>query len=200
VRRIIERVLLAAIVFAMTGFVLLVLIGLWDRYEKQAAASGFNEADGRYLAPQAVSPRGSDTHSDAMTELSPHVAVARDRLGSAQVVRQEPKQASTHAFDGTNQGMSVALSADGSTAIMGGPGPHNADVGRSPFVGPAGAAWEAQTRDGQLLSRPTAILLSWVDLATICGIHRCPSGLGPPGRHGYSLEMAVAGRRRARSS
>jgi hypothetical protein len=141
VRRIIERVLLAAIVFAMTGFVLLVLIGLWDRYEKQAAASGFNEADGRYLAPQAVSPRGSDTHSDAMIELSPHVAVARDRLGSGQVVRQEPKQASTHAFDGTNQGMSVALSADGSTAIMGGPGPHNADVGRSPFVGPAGAAW-----------------------------------------------------------
>ena len=37
--------------------------------------------------------------------------------------------------------MSVALSADGSTAIVGGPGPHNADLGRSPFVGPAGAAW-----------------------------------------------------------
>jgi hypothetical protein len=34
---------LAAIVFAMTGFVLLVLIGLWDRYEKQAD----NEDDGR---------------------------------------------------------------------------------------------------------------------------------------------------------
>src|SRR5262245_6240103 len=56
VRRMIERVLLAAILFAMTGFVLLVLIGLWDRYEKQAAASGFNEADGRYLAPQTVFP------------------------------------------------------------------------------------------------------------------------------------------------
>jgi hypothetical protein len=37
--------------------------------------------------------------------------------------------------------MSVALSADGNTAIVGGPGPNNADRDRSPFVGPAGAAW-----------------------------------------------------------
>src|SRR5215475_5802852 len=56
--------------------------------------------------------------------------------------------------------------------------------------------WEAQTRGGPLLSRPTATLLSWVGLATICGIHRCPSGLAPPGRHGYSPEMAVVGRRK----
>jgi len=131
VRRMIERVLLAMILFAMTGFVVLVLIGLWDRYEKQAAASGFNEADERYLAPQAVSPRDADTRSDAMSEHTPHAAVARDRLGPA----------STHTFEGTNQGMSVAVSADGSTAIVGGPGPHNADLGRSPLVGPAGAAW-----------------------------------------------------------
>jgi FG-GAP repeat len=141
VRRMIERVLLATILFAMTGFVLLVLIGLWDRYEKQAKASGFNEADGRFLAPQAVSPRDSDARSDAIAEHAPHVAVARDRLGSSQVVRQEAKPASTHAFEGANQGISVALSADGSTAILGGPGPHNADLGRSPLVGPAGAAW-----------------------------------------------------------
>ena len=140
-RRMIERVLLATILFAMTGFVLLVLIGLWDSYEKQAAASGFDEADGRYLTPQAVSPRDADTRSGPMTEQTPHVAVARDRLGSAQVVRQEPKPAGTHLFEGTNQGMSIALSADGSTAIVGGPGPHNADLGRSPLVGPAGAAW-----------------------------------------------------------
>jgi len=141
VRRMIERVLLATVLFAMTGFVLLVLIGLWDSYEKQAAASGFDEADGRYLTPQAVSPRDADTRSGPMTEQTPHVAVARDRLGSAQVVRQEPKPAGTHLFEGTNQGMSIALSADGSTAIVGGPGPHNADLGRSPLVGPAGAAW-----------------------------------------------------------
>jgi hypothetical protein len=141
VRRIIERVLLATILFAMTGFVLLVLIGLWDRYEKQAAASGFNEADGRYLAPQAVSPSDADTRSGPMTEHTPHVAVARDRLGPAQVVRQESKPTGTQLFEGTNQGMSIALSADGSTAIVGGPGHHNADLGRSPLVGPAGAAW-----------------------------------------------------------
>src|SRR5262245_37034165 len=99
-----ERALLATILFAMTGFVLLVLIGLWDHYEEQAAASGFNEADGRYLAPQVVSPRNSDARSDAMAEHTPHVAVARDRLRSSQVMRQEPKPASTHAFEGANQG------------------------------------------------------------------------------------------------
>jgi hypothetical protein len=115
VRRMMERVLLAGIAVAMTGFVLLVLIGLWDRYEKQAAALGFSEGDGRYWTPQAVSPRDSDARADTKAE--------------------------HHAFEGTNQGMSVALSADGSTAIVGGPGPHNADLGRSPLVGPAGAAW-----------------------------------------------------------
>src|SRR5262245_21912773 len=141
VRRMIERVLLAAILFAMTGFVLLVLIGLWDRYEKQAAPSGFNEADGRYLAPQTVSPRVSDSRSDALARHAPQVAVDRDALGSAQVVQQEAKLATSRAFESTNQGMSVALSADGGTAIVGGPGPHNADLSRSPLVGSAGAAW-----------------------------------------------------------
>jgi FG-GAP repeat len=141
VRRMIERVLLAAILFAMTGFVLLVLIGLWDRYEEQAPASGFNEAGGRYLAPQAVSPRDSDARSDGMAGHAPQVAVGRDALGSAYVVQQETKRATTYTLEGTNQGMSVALSADGRTAIVGGPGPHNADLDRSPLVGPAGAAW-----------------------------------------------------------
>src|SRR5262245_26089994 len=137
----IERVLLATILFAMTGFVFLVLIGLWDRYEKPAAASGFNEADGRYLAPQAVSPRDSDARSNATTEDAPHVAAARARLGSAHVVQEEAKLATSRAFEGTSQGMSVALSADGGAAIVGAPGPHNADLGRSPLVGSAGAAW-----------------------------------------------------------
>jgi hypothetical protein len=139
VQRMIERVLLAAMVFGVTGFVLLVLIGLWDRYEKQAAASGFNEADGRYLAPQSVSPRESD--SRALAKHAPQVAVHRDTRGSAQVVQEEANLATSHAFEGTSQGMSVALSADGGTAIVGGPGPHNADLGRSPKVGSAGAAW-----------------------------------------------------------
>src|SRR5262245_19345178 len=37
--------------------------------------------------------------------------------------------------------MSVALSADGNTAIVGGPGANNADRDRPPSVGPAGASW-----------------------------------------------------------
>jgi hypothetical protein len=43
--------------------------------------------------------------------------------------------------------MSVALSADGNTAIVGGPGPNNADRDRPPLAGPAGAAW-VFTRSG----------------------------------------------------
>jgi hypothetical protein len=34
------------------------------------------------------------------------------------------------AVGSTNQGMSVALSTDGNTAIVGGPGPNNADRDR----------------------------------------------------------------------
>ena len=43
--------------------------------------------------------------------------------------------------------MSVALSADGNTAIVGGPGPNNADRDRPASGGPAGAAW-VFTRSG----------------------------------------------------
>ena len=42
VPQIIARILLALNVFAVTGFVLLMLIGLWDRYEKEATALGFS--------------------------------------------------------------------------------------------------------------------------------------------------------------
>ena len=51
--RIIGRILLTLAVFAVTGFVLLVLIGLWDRYEKEATALGFSGPYERYLASQA---------------------------------------------------------------------------------------------------------------------------------------------------
>ena len=43
--------------------------------------------------------------------------------------------------------MSVALSADGNTAIVGGPGANNADRDRPASIGPAGAAW-VFTRSG----------------------------------------------------
>jgi uncharacterized membrane protein YqjE len=37
----IGRILLSLIAFALTGFVVLMLIGLWDRYEQETAALGF---------------------------------------------------------------------------------------------------------------------------------------------------------------
>ena len=49
----IGRILLALTVLAVTGFVLLVLIGLWDRYEQETAALGFSGVYERYLASQA---------------------------------------------------------------------------------------------------------------------------------------------------
>jgi hypothetical protein len=52
--------------------------------------------------------------------------------------QQLPKLVGTDAVGSTNQGMSVALSADGNTAIVGGPGPNNADRDRPPLVGPRG--------------------------------------------------------------
>ena len=49
----IGRILLTLAVLAVAGFVLLVLIGLWDRYEQETAALGFNGIYERYLASQA---------------------------------------------------------------------------------------------------------------------------------------------------
>ena len=49
----IGRILLTLAVLAVAGFVLLVLIGLWDRYEHETAALGFNGIYERYLASQA---------------------------------------------------------------------------------------------------------------------------------------------------
>jgi len=49
----IGRILLSSIAFALTGFVVLTLIGLWDRYEQETAALGFSGIYERYLASQA---------------------------------------------------------------------------------------------------------------------------------------------------
>jgi hypothetical protein len=124
VARTIGRILLTLGILAVTGFVFLVLIGLWDRYEQDITA-GFSKIYERYLVSQA------GFSSDAPTW----------------TFQQLPKLVGTGAVGSTNQGMSVALSADGDTAIVGGPGPNNADRDRPPFVGPAGAAW-VFTRSG----------------------------------------------------
>jgi hypothetical protein len=117
------RILLTLVTLAVTSFVLLVLIGLWDRYERETVALGFSGIYERYFG--------------AVGQVAP-----------AQSFQQRPKLVGTGgAVGSTNQGMSVALSADGNTAIVGGPGPNNADRDRSPFVGPVGAAW-VFTRSG----------------------------------------------------
>jgi hypothetical protein len=131
---VIGRILLTVAALAVTGFMLLVLIGLWDRYGQETAALGFSGIYERYLAWQAglsVDPKGR----------------AAAKAERARSFEQRPKLVGTGAVGSTNQGMSVALSADGNTAIVGGPGPNNADRDRSPVVGPAGAAW-VFTRSG----------------------------------------------------
>ena len=49
----IGRILLSLAAFALTGFVVLTLIGLWDRYEQETKELGFSGLYERYLASQA---------------------------------------------------------------------------------------------------------------------------------------------------
>jgi hypothetical protein len=135
--RMIGRILLTLVALAVTGFVLLVLIGLWDRYERETVALGFSVA--------GISS-GPKTHAAAVAKHT-RGAVGREHVAQPQSFQQTPKLIGTGAVGSSNQGMSVALSADGKTAIVGGPGPNNADRDRSPSLGPAGAAW-VFTRSG----------------------------------------------------
>ena len=147
VARMIGRILLSLAVLAVTGFVVLVLIGLWDRYEQEAVALGFSGIYERYSASQADFSGDSKTPGGAEASRARQGAVDRDQLAPALFFQQGPKLIGTRAVGSTNQGMSVALSADGNTAIVGGPGANNADRERSPSAGPAGAAW-VFTRSG----------------------------------------------------
>jgi hypothetical protein len=52
----IGRILLGLAALALACFVLLVLIGLWDRYSHETEALGFNGIYERYLASQAGFP------------------------------------------------------------------------------------------------------------------------------------------------
>jgi hypothetical protein len=144
VARMVGRILLTLAVLAVTGFVLLVLIGLWERYEQVTAALGFSGIYERHVASQAGF--SSDLKAPE-AERARQAAVGREQLVPAQFFQQGQKLVGTGAVGSTNQGMSVALSADGNTAIVGGPGANNADRDQSPFVGPAGAAW-VFTRSG----------------------------------------------------
>jgi hypothetical protein len=65
VPRIIGRILLTMAVLPVTGFILLVLIGLWDRYNKEATALGFSGSYERYLASQAGFPKDPEAYHAA---------------------------------------------------------------------------------------------------------------------------------------
>jgi hypothetical protein len=116
VRRV-ARILLALAALVAAGFVIVVLIGVWSRYEQKRVAADFS---------------GNP---------EPRTRIEAARSPQAQLSRQVPKLVGTGAVGNTNQGMSVAVSADGYTVILGGPGPNNADRDRSPLVGPVGATW-----------------------------------------------------------
>jgi hypothetical protein len=74
-------------------------------------------------------------------------AVRFEQLAQEQIFQQGLRLFIIGGVGSANQGMSVALSANGDTAIVGGPGPNNADRDRLPLVGPTGAAW-VFTRSG----------------------------------------------------
>jgi hypothetical protein len=142
----IGRILLTLTGLAVTGFVLLVLIGLWDRHEREITAS-LSRIYERYLAPQAGP--SSNPRARATAEAGRAGVVGRGReVATTQTFQEQPKLVGTGAVGSANQGMSVALSADGNTAIVGGPGANNADRDRPPSVGPAGAAWVFIRRGG----------------------------------------------------
>ena len=142
--RTVGRILLTLTGLAVTGFVLLVLIGLWDRHEQEITASLSRIYD-RYLALQAGFP--SNPKARAGVEPERAGAAGRGQVETTQTFQQQPKLVGTGAVGSSNQGMSVALSVDGNTAIVGGPGPNNADRDRPASREPAGAAW-VFTRSG----------------------------------------------------
>lgn len=144
--RTIGRTLLVLAGLAGSGFVFLVLVGLWDRHEQEITAglSGIYE---RYLASRAGSSNNWRARSPAEPERAGMVGRGR-QVATMQTFQEQPKLVGTGAVASGNQGMSVALSADGNTAIVGGPGPNNADRDRPPPVGPAGAAWVFTRRGG----------------------------------------------------
>jgi hypothetical protein len=120
----IGRILLTLAVLAITGFTLLVLIGSQADFSSE--------------------PKGVGAEAERARQV-----VRFEQLAPGQVFQQGLKLVGVGAVGSTNQGMSVALSADGNTAIVGGPGPNNADRDRSPSAGPAGAAW-VFTRSGSV--------------------------------------------------
>ena len=117
------RIVLTLVGLAFTGCMLLALIGLQSDFSRE--------------------PKNMEAEVERARQV-----VRFEQLTPAEVFQQGIKLVGAGAVGSTNQGMSVALSAEGDTAIVGGPGPNNADRDRSLSVGPAGAAWVFTRRDG----------------------------------------------------
>src|SRR6266478_3449553 len=117
VTRLIGRILITLPVLAVTGFVVLVLSGLQAAFSRD--------------------PNGLSFEADRARQ----GAIRLEQLAPAHGFQQGLKLVGVGTVGSSNQGMSVALSADGNTAVVGAPGPNNADRDRSPFAQPAGAAW-----------------------------------------------------------
>jgi len=153
----IGRILTTLAILVASGFVVLVLIGLWGRYEQQIAALDFTAMYERHLTAAFSVGR----KHRVPVEAQPQGATGREQLATAQPFQQ--RKLIGHGAGGMlNQGMSVALSADGNTALVGGPGPNNADRDRAPFVGPAGAAW-VFTRSGRIWTQQGNKLVGTTD-------------------------------------
>jgi hypothetical protein len=146
-RMLLGRILFAMPLLAAAAFALLVLIGRWDRYEKETAALGFGGIYER-LAWEAGFA-GNPNARGVEAERTPQRAAGREQLAPARPYPHVPQLVGTGAPGTAYQGTSVALSADGKTALVGGPGANNADRDRSPLVDPAGAAW-VFTRGGSV--------------------------------------------------
>jgi hypothetical protein len=135
VARKIADLLLQLFVLAITGLLVLVLVDLRVRSEQKLTALNSNSVDARAL--KSAFPN----HPSAGAGAEQARQAASAELLPAPGLEEAAKPVDTDAARNANQGMSVALSADGNTAIVGGPGPNNADRDRAPLAAPAGAAW-----------------------------------------------------------
>jgi hypothetical protein len=142
----IGRFLLTLSVLAVAGFLTLVLVArLWGRYEAETVALGFS---GIYERFQARFLDDSKAPAAVRVERARQEITGRQQGAPARVFQQGLKLVGADALGSTNQGMAVALSADGNAAIVGAPGNNNADRDRPPSLRPAGGAWVFTRRGG----------------------------------------------------
>jgi hypothetical protein len=154
--RMVGRILLVVLILAVSGCALLALIG--------------SQAD------LSSEPKGVGAEVERTRQ-----AVRFEQLAQEQIFQPGLRLFIVGAVGSTNQGMSVALSANGDTAIVGGPGPNNADRDRSSFVGPTGAAW-VFTRSGGVWTQQSNKLVG-------TGVYRAGE---PPLPLGQGMSVALS--------